>query len=94
MVLVKFDAFLLLQNIFQYIIEADGKGKWGGIFSGPTSANLLTVPPKELKPSLLRKFNNWDESVSNFAKRLPYATDINGIVLTTSESVSILVNSC
>ena len=71
------------------MIEADGNDANGGVFSLPVTHSLLTCPPAEVKPIILKKFGSWNEGVENIAKYPIYSTSKNGVFLTASSDVSI-----
>ena len=70
------------------MIEADGFGKNGGIFSAPVGFTLLNCPPKDKKPILLQKFGSWDEDKENWLKHPPTAGSKNGVFISASSDVS------
>ena len=50
------------------MIEAEDHNDNGGIFSLPVGFSLLAPPPAGIKPTVLKKFGNWNESEENIAK--------------------------
>ena len=73
------------------MIEADGNDKNGGIFSVDADFTLLNCPPKDKKPTVLKKFGSWEESVENLAKYPVHAVSKNGVFITASSDVSYLI---
>eukprot|EP00795_Rhopilema_esculentum_P015280 gene15280-6491_t len=72
---------------FQYMIEADGVKKWGGVFEGHNSDGLIACTPSKFKPRLIEKFDNWDEQKSNLMSSNPYVVDNPASYLTTSRKI-------
>jgi len=77
------------ENSFQYLIEADGHQRWGGIFEAKINDAFHVCNTDKKKPKLLKKFDNWNESESNLARRLPYFLDNPSSYFTTEETASI-----
>ena len=69
------------------MIEADGHQRWGGIFEARMEDAVTVCSVDAKKPKLLKKFDNWNESNSNLAKRVPYFLDNPSSYLTTEETV-------
>lgn len=69
------------------MIEANGDDKNGGIFSLDAGFTLLNCPPKDKKPTLLKKFGNWDENVENLMKYPVHSVSKNGVFITSSSDV-------
>ena len=70
------------------MIEADGSQRWGGIFEARLVDTFAVCNVDTEKPKLLKKFDNWNESASNLAKRVPYVLDNPSSYLTTEKKVS------
>jgi len=79
----------LEESKFQYLIEADGHQRWGGVFEARIEDTFIACNSDSKKPALLRKFDNWNESDSNLAKRMPYLIDNPSSYLTTEKTASI-----
>ena len=73
--------------MFQYLIEADGTQRWGGIFEARIKDAFDVCKADEKKPILLKKFDNWSESDSNLAKRVPCLHNNPSSYFTTEETV-------
>ena len=79
---------------FEYMIEADGADSHGGIFSLSTDFSLLTCPPNGIKPKLVKKFGEWNESIENIANYpIHHAAKNNKIFITASSDVSSTIIS-
>ena len=76
------------ENSFQYLLEADGHQRWGGIFESKINDAFHVCNTDKKKPKLLKKFDNWNESESNLARRLPYFLDNPSSYFTTEETVN------
>ena len=70
------------------MIEADNDQRWGGIFEARMEDAVAVYSVNTKKPKLLKKFDNWNESDSNIAQRVPYFLDNPSSYLTTEETVS------
>ncbi|XP_065054894.1 uncharacterized protein LOC135683537 isoform X1 [Rhopilema esculentum] len=73
---------------FQYMIEAEGPKKWGGIFEGHNSDGLIACTPSQFKPRLLEKFDNWDEQKSSLIASNPHIVDNPASYYTTAPKTS------
>ena len=81
------------QSTFQYLIEADGDKRWGGVFEGAKDDGLTGSVPSSQKPKLLKKFDTWDDSNSNFLSSNPYVVDCSAAYFTTALKVRTFVNN-
>ena len=70
------------------MIEANGNDKNGGIFSVAVDFTLLTSPPQDKIPTLLKKFGNWNTTQENWLKYPIYSAAKGDILLTASSNVS------
>ncbi|XP_073247149.1 uncharacterized protein [Porites lutea] len=75
---------------FQYMMDANSRRHWGGIFRAPSSYSFMATNDKQTNVQLLRKFNNWEYSWwKSLNKRMPWF-DSKGThkkaLLTTSTS--------
>ena len=71
------------------MLEADGNKRWGGVFRAKIEDAMPTSNANTKEPKLLKKFDNWDETKCNLAKRLPYLLDNPTSYLTTENTVNI-----
>ena len=69
------------------MIEADGQQRWGGIFEARIEDAVAVCNINTEKPKLLKKFDNWNESDSNLAQRVPFILDNPSSYLTTEKTV-------
>ena len=69
------------------MIEADGHQRWGGIFEARMEDAVAVCNIDTKKPKLLKKFDNWNESKSNLAQRVPFLLDNPSSYLTTEKTV-------
>ena len=76
------------EETFQYMLEADGDQRWGGVFEAKIKDAMSTYNIDTTMPVLLKKFDNWDETKSNIAKTVPYFLDNPSSYFTTEETVS------
>ena len=74
------------------MLEAEGSERWGGIFEARIQDAMTTSSSDTKEPKLLKKFDNWDETKCNLAKRLPYLLDNPTSYLTTENTVKIKEN--
>lgn len=74
------------------MIEADGDKRWGGVFEGDKDDGLISSIPSSQKPKLLKKFDTWDDSNSNFLSSNPHVVDYSAAYFTTALKVKIFVN--
>ena len=74
------------------MIEADGDKMWGGVFEANIEDALTECNIHTRKPTILKKFNDWDESKCNLAKRVPYILDNPSSYFTTETKVNSLDN--
>jgi len=75
---------------FQYMMDANSRRHWGGIFQAPSSYSFMATNSKQTDVKLIRKFSNWEYSWwKSLNKRMPWF-DANGnhnkALLTTSDS--------
>lgn len=75
---------------FQYMMDANSRRHWGGIFQAPSSYSFMTTNNQQTNVQLIRKFNDWQYSWWNsLNKRMPWF-DAEGThreaLLTTSSS--------
>ena len=71
------------------MVEADGEDQNGGIFSFTVVPSLLTCPPEDFKPTLLKKFGDWNEETELLAKYAPCISSNNGVFLKAGSVVSL-----
>ncbi|KAL9951076.1 hypothetical protein ACROYT_G043672 [Oculina patagonica] len=75
---------------FQYMMDANCRRHWGGIFEAPTSYSFMATNNKQTNVQLTRKFSNWEYSwYKSLNKRMPWfdATGTHKMaLLTTSDS--------
>lgn len=76
------------------MIEGDGEKRWGGVFEGSITDGLTALSPSKQKPTLLQKFDQWDESVGNLVNSNPHIAKCPGHLYTTSVNVRNLISSC
>ena len=74
--------------MFQYLIEADGHQRWGGVFEARIEDGFTACNFDAKMPTLLRKFDNWNESDSNLSKRVPCILDNPSSYFTMEKSVN------
>ena len=74
------------------MIEADGDKRWGGVFEGAKDDGLTGSVPSSQKPKLLKKFDAWDDSNSNFLSSNPYVVDCSAAYFTTALKVRKFMN--
>lgn len=77
---------------FQYMLDANTRRHWGGIFQAPTSYSFMASDNTQTKVNLTRKFDDWKFSWWNsLSKRMPWfdakGTE-NKALLTTSSSTT------
>ncbi|KAK3698442.1 hypothetical protein QZH41_010011 [Actinostola sp. cb2023] len=66
---------------FEYRLEAQNRGRWGGIWEADRSYTFTATTSVQTKVNLVKKFDNWDYSNHGIAKRMPW---ISGAKLSTS----------
>jgi len=86
------DSIKTLNNngTFQYMMDANSRRHWGGIFEAPTSYSFMATNDKQTKVNLIRKFSKWEYSWwKSLNKRMPWFDakgTHNKALLTTSSS--------
>ena len=70
------------------MVEANGEDQNGGVFSFTVVPSLLTCPSEDFKPTLLKKFGDWNEKTELLAKYAPCISSGNGVFLKTGSVVS------
>ncbi|XP_065651532.1 zinc metalloproteinase-disintegrin-like ohanin [Hydra vulgaris] len=70
---------------FNYRLEADELGRWGGVFSAPLKYDLSSTNAEQTNVSIVKKFDEWEFDPAGIDKRLPY---ISGSLITTSGYIS------
>ena len=76
------------QSTFQYMIEAGGDKRWGGIFEGEIRDGLIGCKPSKKRPKLLKKFDGWNETKSSLVASNPYMPSGEEAYLTTAREVT------
>ncbi|KAJ7386461.1 metalloendopeptidase [Desmophyllum pertusum] len=76
---------------FQYMLDANSRRHWGGIFEAPTSYSFMATNNQQTSVTLTRKFNSWEYSwYGALEQRMPWfdakGTHTTGALLTTSSS--------
>ncbi|XP_027057790.1 uncharacterized protein LOC113684595, partial [Pocillopora damicornis] len=66
---------------FEYRLEAQSRGRWGGIWKAPRDYTFTATNNKQTKVELIKKFDNWKYSNGGIEQRMPW---ISGARLTTS----------
>jgi hypothetical protein len=69
---------------FQYMMEAETRGNWGGIWTAPQSYTFLKNDNSQTNVTLDIKFSVWEYDDNGVEQRMPWYSDSNGL-LTTSE---------
>ncbi|XP_032229700.2 uncharacterized protein LOC5505409 [Nematostella vectensis] len=70
---------------FEYRLEAQSRGRWGGIWRADRSYTFTATNNAQSNVELVKKFDNWEYSDSGIEKRMPW---ISGAKLTTSSSAT------
>ncbi|XP_048584529.1 uncharacterized protein LOC5514577 [Nematostella vectensis] len=70
---------------FEYRLEAQNRGRWGGIWRAPRSYTFTATDNGQTNVELETKFDNWVYSDKGIEKRMPW---ISGAKLTTSRSAT------
>jgi cysteine-rich repeat protein len=68
---------------FEYRLEANTPGAWGGIFSAPTESDMVANTPHQ-KSSMLHKFGEWQPGEESIQLQLPWVDLTDRARLTTS----------
>ncbi|XP_074645823.1 uncharacterized protein LOC141902080 [Tubulanus polymorphus] len=66
---------------FEYRLEAQTLGRWGGIWQAPRDYTFLSKNNQQIKVRLIRKFDDWNYGDDSIEERMPW---ISGARLTTS----------
>ncbi|XP_048582654.1 uncharacterized protein LOC116601185 isoform X2 [Nematostella vectensis] len=66
---------------FEYRLEANEFGRWGGIWSAPRSYTFLATDNSQTAVDLTKKFDDWEYDYWSLEKRMPWLT---GARLTTA----------
>jgi len=84
-ILYKADAIKNSVNVegewFEYRIEANERGRWGGLWRAPRHYTFVATNNKQTNVDLVKKFDNWKYDDYGIEKRMPW---ISGAKLTTS----------
>ncbi|XP_068727258.1 uncharacterized protein [Montipora capricornis] len=70
---------------FEYRIEANERGRWGGIWRAPRDYTFVALNNKQTNVKLLKRFDNWKYDDYGIEKRMPW---ISGAKLTTSQNAT------
>ncbi|PFX13518.1 Disintegrin and metalloproteinase domain-containing protein 9 [Stylophora pistillata] len=68
-------------STFEYRLEAQSRGRWGGIWEAPRGFTFTANNNKQTNVELVKKFDNWEYSDSGIEQRMPWISDAR---LTTS----------
>ena len=72
---------------FQYMMEANQRGNWGGIWTANGDYSFVNSDNSQTDVSLYSKFGVWDYADSNVEQRMPWYTN-DYATLTTSNSAN------
>lgn len=75
------------QEYFHYRIEADGIGRWGGIWKAPRDYTFFSTSDKQTEVTIIKKFDSWDED-NTLAKQMPRLGLTQDILMSTSSTSS------
>ncbi|EDO47884.1 predicted protein [Nematostella vectensis] len=75
----------IVGNTFEYRLEAQNRGRWGGVWSADRSYSFTATNNKQTNVHLVKKFDDWTYSYKGIDKRMPW---VSGARLTTSESAT------
>nr|XP_047135037.1 uncharacterized protein LOC100199215 isoform X2 [Hydra vulgaris] len=78
-------SYKIQDDTFNYRLEANEFGRWGGVFSAPAKYNISSTNAQQTKVKVLQKFDDWQFGSRSIDQRLPY---ISGYTITTSLIVS------
>ena len=70
---------------FQYMLEAETRGNWGGIWTAPQSYTFVKNDNTQTNITLDIKFGTWEYDGNGVEKIMPWYSDSSGL-LTTSEN--------
>lgn len=70
---------------FQYMLEAETRGNWGGIWTAPESYTFVKNDNTQTNITLDIKFGTWEYDGNGVEKIMPWYSDSSGL-LTTSEN--------
>ncbi|XP_047127009.1 uncharacterized protein LOC101234350 [Hydra vulgaris] len=76
-------SYKIIDSVFNYRLEANERGRWGGIFSAPSRYNISSTNFAQISVSLVQRFDDWNFSSHSIQQRLPY---VSGHKLTTSDN--------
>ncbi|XP_066014989.1 uncharacterized protein [Pocillopora verrucosa] len=69
-------------STFEYRLEAQSRGRWGGIWKAPRGFTFTADNNKQTDIELVKKFDNWEYSDNGIEQRMPWISDAR---LTTSQ---------
>ncbi|RMX54469.1 hypothetical protein pdam_00013189 [Pocillopora damicornis] len=69
-------------STFEYRLEAQSRGRWGGIWKAPRVFTFTADNNKQTDIELVKKFDNWEYSDYGIEQRMPWISDAK---LTTSQ---------
>ena len=72
---------------FQYMIDATGRGHWGGIWTANGNYSFVNSNNSQTDITINTKFDNWDYTDTGVEQHMPWYSDSCGL-LTTSNSNS------
>ncbi|XP_065647462.1 uncharacterized protein LOC100205261 isoform X2 [Hydra vulgaris] len=78
-------SYKIQDDTFNYRLEANAIGRWGGVFSAPAKYNISSTNAQQTNVKILKKFDDWQFGGGSIDQRLPY---ISGFTITTSMDVS------
>ncbi|XP_047135033.1 uncharacterized protein LOC100209306 isoform X2 [Hydra vulgaris] len=78
-------SYKIQDDTFNYRLEANALGRWGGVFSAPARYNISSTNAQQTNVEVLKKFDDWEFGTRSINKRLPY---VSGYTITTSLDVS------
>ena len=69
---------------FQYMIDANQRNRFGGIWSAPSGYTFLNTDNSQTNITLNTKFGTWDYNDSSIEKYMPWRSTSSGLLTTSS----------
>ncbi|XP_032217727.2 uncharacterized protein LOC5517368 isoform X2 [Nematostella vectensis] len=72
---------------FKYKLEANDRGRWGGVWLAPMEYTFTSTTNIQTNVSLVRKYNSWEYNWRNsLEKRMPWLGKTSGLLTTSTDS--------
>jgi hypothetical protein len=84
--------------VFQYMLDATSRGRYGGIWSAPSSYSFIKTDNSQINVTLDTKFGTWNYNDQSIEQRMPWMSHDCALLTTSNDSAGnwwgTLISSC